>query len=216
LEARYHIELTTSALQDHFSPGALEEIIAANLAQDALKNQLGSKAHFHFDNNKIAVALTYVEGLHAQIVDLATANHQGSRQRRALGQLCHAVQDFYAHSNYVDLWLAFQNQLVPPVEGINGLIPELLTHPDLCTGTTVLWRDIIYYVPILGALMRKIYIPPGSHEAMNLDSPERGWKFAYAMVAARQRTQYEYQKAAQAVRDIGGDSALHKFWGSMN
>ncbi|MCJ7550446.1 MAG: hypothetical protein MUQ30_12275, partial [Anaerolineae bacterium] len=86
-------------------------------------------------------------------------------------------------------------------------------HPDLRTGTFVLLRDVIYYIPIIGALWRRIYVPSGSHEAMNLDSPERGWKFPYALVAALWRTQHEYERAAQAVRDAGEESALGKFAG---
>ncbi|MCJ7551389.1 MAG: hypothetical protein MUQ30_17095, partial [Anaerolineae bacterium] len=194
MESRYHDDLTRAALSDRFSPDALEEIIAANLAQDALQNQLGTKAHFHFDNNKIAESLAYVEELHRQIAGLAAQGSHGSRQRVALGRLCHAVQDFYAHSNYVDLWLSQQPQPTPPADTMDGLIPELLNHPDLRTGTFVLLRDIIYYIPIIGALWRRIYVPPGSHEAMNLDSPERGWRFPYALVAALWRTQHEYER----------------------
>jgi len=215
MKSQYHADMTRAALRDHFSPDALEEIIAANVAQDALQNQLGSKAHFHFDNNKIAAALAYVEDLHTQIVELAAAGGHGSQQRAALGRLCHAVQDFYAHSNYVDLWLAGQGHPVPPADAIDALIPELLDHPNLRAGTFVLLRDIIYYIPLIGALWRRIYVPAGSHEAMNLDSPDRGWKFAYAMAAARQRTQHEYQGAVQAVQKAGGDSALREFRSSI-
>jgi len=215
METQYHAGVTRAALNDHFGPDALEEIIAANLAQDALQNQLGSKAHFHFDNNKIAESLAYVEDLHAQIVELAAAGDHGSGQRAALGRLCHTVQDFYAHSNYVDLWLAGQGQPVPAADAIDALIPELLNHPDLRTGTYVVLRDLVYSVPIVGALWRRIYVPPGSHEAMNLDSPDRGWKFAYAMTAARQRTVVEYQRTVQAIRDAGGESAMREFRGPV-
>jgi len=213
MKSQYHAELTGAALSDHFSPDALEEIIAANLAQDAPQNQLGSKAHFHFDNNRIAAALAYVEDLHAQIVELAVAGDHGSQQRAALGRLCHAVQDFYAHSNYVDLWLAGQDHPVPPADTIDALIPDLLNHPDLRTGTYVVLRDIVYSVPIIGALWRRIYLPSGSHEAMNLDSPDRGWKFSYAMAAAHQRTQHEYERAARAIEAARGKSALREFRG---
>ena len=79
MKSRYHTELTRLTLQAHFSRVALEEIIAANLAQDAPQNQLVTKARFHFDNNKIAVALAYVADLHAQIVELAVAGDHGSR-----------------------------------------------------------------------------------------------------------------------------------------
>ncbi len=215
MKPRHHTEITRLALRARFGPVALDEIIAANLAQDALQNQLGSKAHFHFDNNKIEESLAYVESLHGQIATLAAASGRGNQQRAALGRLCHAVQDFYAHSNYVDLWLVGHDHPVPPACAIDGLIPELLNHPDLRTGTFVLLRDLIYYIPLIGALWRRFFVPQGSHEAMNLDSPDRGWKFSYAMVAARQRTVDEYERAAQAVHDAGGDTALRGFASSI-
>ena len=48
---------------------------------------------------------------------------------------------------------------------------------------------------------------------MNLDSSERGPKFAYAVAAARQRTVHEYQLAADAALAAGGATALARFHG---
>ena len=215
MHAQYHTALIRQALEADFSEAALAEVIAANLGQDALRYQLGNKPHFHCDNNKIAESLAYVEAEHAGIRGAAAAS-DGARMRAGLGHLLHTVQDFYAHSNYVDIWLETQTERPrPPAEAIDGLAAELLARPDLRTGTFVMARDLIYYVPLLGKLVRRIYVPPGSHEAMNLDGPERGWKFRYAYVAAYQRTCAETRQATEAVMRIGSETALRAFRGTQ-
>ncbi len=211
MDSRYHEEITRWALEAHFVPQVLVEVVRANLGQDALRYQLGRHPHFHFDNNRISEGNAYVESQHAEILELAKEDGGGSRQRRALGRLLHAVQDFYAHANYVDLWLARYERpdgSYPPPDAIDPLHPALITHPDLITGTFVFWRDIIYYVPLLGALARRIWVHPTSHEAMNLDSPRQGWRFDYAYAAARTRTLHEWRRAANAVRQAGGQDAI--------
>jgi hypothetical protein len=209
MDAKYHTTLTQMALKDDFGAAALIEVVRANLGQDAIWYQLGNRPHFHCDNNRIAESWAYVEEQHEVILVAGITGDDGLQMRAALGRLLHTVQDFYAHANYVDLWLATRRGSPrPPAEAINGLDPALLNHPELRTGTTVLLRDVIYYVPLLGKLARKIYVPPGSHEAMNLDSPQRGWKFRYAFVAAHQRTCAEYRRARETLRQIGGESAL--------
>jgi hypothetical protein len=208
MDARYHIALTRMALKDVFDAAALAEVVKTNLGQDALRYQLGNKPHFHCDNNKIAESWAYVEDQHAEIVATALAGGEGRRMRAALGRLFHTAQDFYAHANYVDLWLATQRGPRPPAEAIDGLDPALLSHPELRTGVTILLRDFIYYLPVLGPIAHRIFIPPGSHQEMNLDSPARGWKFRYAFVAAYQRTCAEYRRAEEALLQVGGEPAL--------
>src|SRR5690606_18376168 len=105
MDARFHVQLLTEAVGAHFEPQALQQIIAANLGQDALRYQLGAYPHYHFDNNEITRSLAYVEQEHEQIVALALTANPGAAQRAAFGRLTHTVHDFYAHSNYVDLWL---------------------------------------------------------------------------------------------------------------
>ncbi len=215
MESQYHIQLLTETLGSSFAPQALEQIIAANLGQDALRYQLGAFPHFHFDNNQIARSLAYVDEEHALIGKLASPatatgspgiGDPGAAQRAAFGRLTHAVHDFYAHSNYVDLWLEAN-----AATQINGLEPALLNHPRLYSGSFLLWFDTLYYIPGLRPLLRSLYLRPNSHEAMNLDSPSQGPKFDYAMIAAKQRTLQEYQRAGDCVRTHGGEEALHRF-----
>ena len=206
MKSIYHAELTRHCLAAEVSPPALDEIVRANLGQDALRYQLGTHPHFHFDNNRIREGNAYVEAQHAEIVGLALGGGgSATQQRRALGRLLHAVQDFYAHANYVDLWLlrySVPGTPLPPPELIDPLDPAILNHRDLITGTFVFWRDIIYYLPLIGALARRIWVHPTSHEAMNLDSPRQGWRFDYAYEAARLRTLHEWHRAAGAMTGL--------------
>lgn len=217
MKACYHIELTRLVLAPHFAAPALDDVIRANLGQDALRYQLGTHPHFHFDNNQIAEGLAYVEQQHAEIVALVAVegSRAAARQRACLGRLLHAVQDFYAHSNYVDLWLArytAPGQSMPQSSEINGLDAEILGHPDLMTGSFKFWRDIVYYIPVAGWLARRFLgVPATSHEGMNLDAPDRGPSFVYAFEAARQRTAHEWQRAAAEVQAAGGEAAYQRF-----
>lgn len=209
---QYHRSITRIALAPRFSETALGEIVAANLAQDALIYQLGTRAHYHFDNNGIAEGLSYIEDLHRTIGALAEEASGGQAQRVAFGRLCHAAQDFYAHSNYVDLWLARTGGLESTIPSeIDGLDQDLLSHPDLRSGTAVVWRDWIYHFAVAAPLARRIAPRPGSHQATHLDSPDRGPRFAHAMEAAGQRTLYEYNRAANAILRAGGKQALVRF-----
>jgi hypothetical protein len=211
MESQYHIQLLTETVGNFFSPRALEEIIRANLGQDALRYQLGGYPHYHFDNNQIAKGWAYVDEEHERIGQLA-ATKQVDAQRAAFGRLTHAAHDFYAHSNYVELWLAAHGGLANTTpDQIDALDPTLLQHPQLRTGSFLLWFDPLYYLPGLRSIIRRLYLRPGSHEAMNLDSPAQGPLFAYAMAAAKQRTLYEYQRVVNTLTTLGGDEALHHF-----
>ena len=211
MDRQYHIQLLTETVGSHFSRQALEQIIAANLGQDALRFQLGAYPEYHFDGNQIAKGLAYVEREHTLIGKLI-ASGDAAGQRAAFGRLTHAVHDFYAHSNYVDLWLEENGGLEQTSAAqIDGLAPHLLEHPRLVTGSFLLWFDTLYHIPRLRPMMRRIYLRPGSHEAMNLDTPEQGPKFAYAMVAARQRTVAEYNRVVKTLLAHGGEAALQHF-----
>lgn len=212
MQSRYHIELITDALGSYFDPQALQQIIDANLGQDAFGYLLGKYPHYHCDNGQIAESLAYVKQEHQQIVTLAAAPGTSSQQRAAFGRLTHTVHDFYAHSNYVDLWLEANDGLANTTAAqIDGLAPALLDHPQLYSGSFKVWIDSLYYIPGFRPILRKLYLRSGSHEAMNLDDPDQGPKFYYAMVAAKQRTLHEYQRAAAALLAYGGEVALQRF-----
>ncbi|MBM4422608.1 MAG: hypothetical protein FJ030_04345 [Chloroflexi bacterium] len=192
--ARYHAIILAESVGQHFSPEALNEVVAANIGQDSPLNLLNSV--IHFDNSLIREAPAYIEEQHAL---LARADDPRA-MRAAFGRLTHTAQDFYAHSNYVDLWLAARGGIERArPEGIDGLDPAILDSPNLKTAHFYLWRDFIFYVPLFQRFARKHLVFPNSHEEMHLDDPSRGPKFYYAIAAAKQRTLAEYRRAIQSL-----------------
>ncbi|MFN8461016.1 MAG: hypothetical protein U0X93_04505 [Anaerolineales bacterium] len=108
--------------------------------------------------------------------------------------MTHTVQDFYAHSNYVTLWLnRFDGKTPPPPVEIDPLDPSLIHSPSLRSGKTYPPLEYLYFVKRLRPHVLPL-IPRDSHAWMNLDSPEQGFKFDYAMQAAIKRTRIEYEK----------------------
>jgi hypothetical protein len=209
---RYHRAITTEALGPYFAPAALQQIVRANVAQDSLISLFGTHPQHHFDDDRIAEGRAYIESQHREIAALAADPQAAPTQRAALGRLLHAAQDWYSHSNYVDLWLDAHGGLVATSpRDIDGLEPSLLNDPRLRTGHFIPLWSFLYYVPLLKHLARRIFMPANSHEAMNLDSPQKGRRFAYALAAAQQRTVSEYRRAAQAVLEGGGAEALQRF-----
>ncbi|MCS7011580.1 MAG: hypothetical protein N2049_03755 [Anaerolineales bacterium] len=186
----FHRLITLQALESYFSRSALEVIIAANLSLDALSGQIGHN-EYHFDANAFEPARAFIEENRKQI---RPALEEGNLQRawQAFGRLTHTAQDFYAHSNYVSLWLErFPSNQWPPPEAIDALDPSLLDSPALRSGKLYYPLEALSFIPKLKKWILPL-LPRDSHAWMNLDSPEQGPQFAYALAAAIQRTRYEY------------------------
>jgi hypothetical protein len=198
---RYHEEITHQALSGHFEPLALQAIVRANLAQDELRGQFGHD-EFHFDNNAFAQSNAYIEA-QRRLVCSALSSGETDVAWAAFGRLTHAAQDLYAHSNYVDLWLAQYGGDASIAEKIDPVVPALLFSPDLQSGRLYYPLEILSFVPILKPFIVPI-LPRDSHAWMNLDAPTQGWKFQYACEAARKRTQYEYERTTA---DLSQDRA---------
>lgn len=187
----YHIEITSEALQTRVSPRALQVIISANLGQDNLEGQL-RHPEFHFDNNGLAEGQAYLDGQRDLLVEAMKAG-QNRPARQAFGRLVHTAQDFYAHSNYVALWLRRKpSEPMPKPEDIDPLNPGVLSDPELRSGRVYYPWEALSFIPFLAPLVRRL-LPKDAHAWMNLDGPERGSQFAYARVAALRRTIYEFQ-----------------------
>ena len=194
METQYHIAVLTETIGAHISARALHEIIAGNLGQDRGWNQL--RPHVHFDNSQFAQGLALIEEQHGIIARSEDANAMWL----AFGKLTHAAQDFYSHSNYVDLWLEANGgfEKTKP-EDINGLDENLLHDSRLVSGNFFWWRDTIYYIPLIKNFAKKHLVFPDSHEAMNLDRPACGAQFPYSIVAAQQRTRAEYDRVMKTL-----------------
>jgi hypothetical protein len=196
----FHIEMTRLAVGEQFSSDALEKIIAANLYQDRLLGQIGHD-EYHFDGNAFEKSYAYVEEQRALTVSSLRSNDALSAWS-AFGRLTHAIQDFYSHSNYVDLWLSFQSDgAVPTPSEIDPIEPDLIDTPALRSGFVYLPLEAFYHFHVLRPLLMRI-LPRDSHAWMNLDSPKQGSNFAYAFQAAVKRTKVEFEKT---IKDLPKD-----------
>jgi len=185
-----HEEMTREALGPYFSPRALEIIIAANKKQDAPRNQIGHD-EIHFDNNAIDKGLRYINEQRGYI--LATLLSPGILSAWiAFGRLTHTAQDFYAHTNYISLWLDQHPGTPPPPLEVDPVQKSLIHSPSLRSGKIYFPLDVFYFIPFTRSIALRL-LPDDSHGKMNLDSPKQGPRFAYARAAAVKRTQYEFE-----------------------
>ena len=196
----YHVEITRLAVGDFFSSNALEKITKANLHQDRLLGLIGHD-EYHFDGSAFDKSYRYVEEQRARVISSLKANEAPSAWS-AFGRLTHAVQDFYSHSNYVDLWLAARcNRKVPTPAEIDPIDTDLINSPALRSGKVYLLWEALYYFSFFKRLLRPT-LPHDSHARMNIDSPEQGSNFAYVFQAAVKRTKIEFEKTT---RDLPRD-----------
>jgi hypothetical protein len=187
-----HSQLIHQALAGQVSSRALDAILSANLAQDKLSGQLGHD-EFHFDNNAISGSLAYIEQ-QGKLILSAIECLDISSAWAAFGRLTHTVQDFYSHTNYVDLWLArYPESTDHSPAAIDPVDPELLESPDLLSGKLYYPFEALYFIPALRRFALSI-LPRDSHAHMNLDSEEQGWRFEYAYEAALKRTRLEFEQ----------------------
>jgi len=195
---QYHIEIMHTALGEKFSPRALATITYANIHQDRLGGQFGHD-EFHFDNNAFEKTYAYIEEQRGIMPAALKAGDADSAQK-AFGRFLHTVQDFYAHSNYVTMWLARYDPssssgqaALPTPSEIDPVDLTLINSPDLRSGKVYYPFELLYFIRKTRKFSLR-YLPKDSHAWMNLDSPEQGFKFYYAMQAAIKRTIIEYEK----------------------
>lgn len=188
--SQYHIQMTTEALAPYFSERALEIIIAANIKQDSLRNQIGHD-EIHYDNNAIDTGNRYINEQRGYV--LATLLSPGILGAWiAFGRMLHTAQDFYAHTNYVTMWLDQFDGTPPPPSEIEPLKRDLVRSPNLHSGKVYIPLDVLYFIKPIRPLVLKL-LPKDSHGWMNLDTPEQGPKFDYAISAATKRTTHELE-----------------------
>ncbi len=192
---QYHIEIMLTSLGDRFSPRALSVITHANINQDRLSGQFGHD-EFHFDNNAFDKTYAYIEKQRSIVISSVGSGDANSAWR-AFGRFLHTVQDFYAHSNYITLWVSrFDKQTLLPSPEVDPVDPSLLNSPDLRSGKVYYPFELLYFIRKTRAFSLR-YLPHDSHAWMNLDSPEQGFKFDYAMQAAIKRTVIEFEKTTE-------------------
>ncbi|NJC97537.1 MAG: hypothetical protein C3F07_15435 [Anaerolineales bacterium] len=193
--SQYHIEIMLASLGGRFSARAMSAIIQANLDQDRLAGQFGHD-EFHFDNNAFEKTYNYIEEQRA-LVGSSLMLGDANSAWKAFGRFLHSAQDFYAHSNYITLWRdRFNGQTPPPPPEVDPVDPNLIDSPDLRSGKTYYPFELLYFIKRLRPYILPL-LPRDSHAWMNLDSPEQGYKFDYAMHAAIKRTVIEFEKTTE-------------------
>jgi hypothetical protein len=114
----------------------------------------------------------------------------------AFGRLTHTAQDFYAHSNYIEMWLARQPQGVSPsASEVHPMHPDLIHSPALRSGK-VYALELLTVIPFLAPLV-KPWLPRDAHAWTNVDSPARGPRFKYVFQAALKRTKIEFESTTR-------------------
>ena len=191
----FHVEILHLALDEVFSPRALKIIIKANLHQDRPRGQIGHD-EYHFDNNAFDKSYAYLEEQRTLIVSSLLANDVLSAWS-AFGRLTHTAQDFYAHSNYIPLWLSKQpaNGTLPAPSEAPAMDPDLLHSGKLRSGK-VYPLEVLTLIPGFRPLVLSV-LPRDAHGWMNLDSPARGSSFQYAFQAAVKRTKIEFERTTK-------------------
>ena len=195
---KYHVEITREALKDSFSDAAMKKIVAANLYQDRPTAQIGHD-EIHFDNDAFEKGYAYIEEQRALTIASLRANNVASAWA-AFGRLTHTAQDFYAHSNYVDLWLARQNGAAPTPSEIDPVDATLIDSPALHSGKIYMPLELLsLFAPLRPLVMP--FLPRDSHAWMNLDSPKQGSKYFFAFHAAVKRTRLEFENTTAGLTD---------------
>lgn len=160
-EPRYHTDITrevlgetgmTRTIQGHvlrFSPSAVREIIRADVDQDngfiqcvlGLPSGPFADSANHFDSEALTAASGRLVGrLQSAAAQLTKTRPDGAEARKSLGQILHGVQDYYAHTNWVDTQSGPDARLGSSV--LSAVGPEIRTCGDPPnTGT---------YVPFAG------------------------------------------------------------------
>lgn len=198
----FHIEMTRLALEDRCSARALERISAANVNQDRVRGQIGHD-EYHFDNNAFEKSYAYLEAQRALTISSLMANDVFSAWS-AFGRLIHSAQDFYAHSNYVHLWLARQPERARPTPAEVDPVDPAVIHADALRSGKIYLLEPLAFIPGLRRLVLPL-LPRDAHAWMNLDSPARGPNFQYAFQAAVKRTKIEFEQTARKLpQDLFG------------
>ncbi len=104
MDARYHVEITRRALVGRLDQAALQVIIRANPGQDRLSKLVGHP-EIHFDDSAFVAGERYIAGQRQEAVAALVQRHDRPAALAAFGRLLHGRQDFYAHSNWVALWV---------------------------------------------------------------------------------------------------------------
>lgn len=195
MKTKYHVEITQNILQEYFNQENLDKIIRSNIQQDRIKNQFGHD-YIHFDDSAFSEGFSYIEENEAKLFR-AIEDSDFKTARSALGKIMHSWQDFYSHSNYVQLWYQKENRL--DAEEIDHNDLEIFNSPELQSGKNYGLFELFALLPGLSKIIKPL-MPEDSHAKMNLDSPKSGPFFNYAFAAAKKRTKHVVDALLEEMR----------------
>ncbi|MBA3531475.1 MAG: hypothetical protein H0T73_06085 [Ardenticatenales bacterium] len=210
MDTIYHDQIIRAALGDLFKEADLRAIFQANIGQDRLASILWHP-EYHFDGNDFLTPQCYIEAERQQAVDAILKKRDRQAALDAFGRLLHARQDFYAHSNWIPLWAEQQGGVEKCRDEAIELCLDPTAVPTLRAGTAEVLDILLYLlyrIPLVGPWIKHLYLPPGSHEAMNIDDPSRGPLFPFVMAAAIKHTRLEFEQLREALEAAGGAEAV--------
>ena len=193
-EIKYHVALTKQACPDDpIIRDNLDTIIAANVATDL--DQFDST--LHFDNCVFALGATRI----ANLTQLIKSPYELNKYAY-FGTMIHTVQDFYSHSNWVEL---HENVSPIPVWDVNtSSLP-----PKIVSGTFLLdWPKLCASGAPTHTKLNKD--GPTSEEGQKVvgSGPNKGQSlFNLAFAAALQATRAQYDMLVKQAASFTGDSA---------
>lgn len=212
MKSKYHIEMTRNALGDTFTEKALRTIVRANVWQDRPRNQFGHD-YIHFDGSAFEVGQAYIRE-QKRLIITSLQNKKPLKARKAFGQITHTWQDFYSHSNFVRLWLQAHPEAAP--DEIDPSDPAILSSPELRSGVNYGLMEFISMIPLLSKWIVP-RMPADSHAKMNMDGPETGPLFHYAIAAGQKRTAQLWQELLEEFEKEGiPQDRIESFLGREN
>ncbi len=120
-----HQQITYQALGGLVKESCLSKIVEANTQQD--NGDAFKDGRNHFDDNKICPSAEQIE---VHIVQIKSNNSDLDEKIKHFGAVLHAIQDFYSHSNYAEI---FSNI----VKGKTSADIETINFGMVCNGDTL-------------------------------------------------------------------------------
>jgi hypothetical protein len=207
----YHMRITSEAVSSRFGRAAFRQVLYGNIGQDGLAGQIGHP-EYHFDDSQFARAYKYLGDLKGNIAKHIWWDHDIPAARHAYGQFTHALQDFYAHSNYISLYVQEHQIQLEQWDGqIDCLDQTILQSPDLISGHFYSPWEFVTFLPGIGKLFIPLF-PRTSHAHMNIDSPAASRWFPLAYRAAVERTRVESDQLFAALSAVNA-GRMRDFFG---
>jgi hypothetical protein len=162
LEAPFETSIHTSIIREGSLPSQCVELLArAQWRQDVV---LSTWAPAHFDNCRFDDSAQYIAALLGE-AEAAVAHGDRDAMMVGLGRALHAVQDFYAHTNYVEL-------MAKEVPSFADVPVVDVWHPGA--------QDRLRALAAKGLVSGEVWWEPGSacaspsrtHAELNKDSPK--------------------------------------------